>query len=251
MRAEWIDRMRQVYDARASIPFDGHTNAGEVERCVNAICMVAPELDVRVCDIGCGTGWHLRELARRGYSRLYGLDVSVESLAIATQRCANTCAMFICGDVSATCLREVFDVATVFNAALGSGCKEHDLAFLRGVSSLLADDGRLVMSYIPRELASRHVGEFEVAYCQSSTVRVSSSVRLASDLGVMEIRQKVGVNSLPIETLHLYTMPEMLSLMKEVGLDVVSADLNASEAGSLTGNDYLGWIVARKSRGQN
>ncbi len=251
MWSHWLDQVRTVYDARARIPFDGHTNAKEVDRCVGVVSRVAPALDSRVCDIGCGTGWHLKELAQRGYSRLYGLDVSLGSLEIAAQRCADTPAIFIWGDVGAAGLTAAFDVVTIFGAALGSGSRDYDLTFLRSAASLLANDGTLVLSYIPLELASRHVGTFDVAYCVSSAVTVSSDVKLRSDLGVLEIRQKIGETVLPTEELCLYSEKEMTLLMEQAGMVIAPSSLSTLQAERLECDDYLGWMIARRCGGQH
>jgi SAM-dependent methyltransferase len=244
---DWLSQTRRVYDARASIPFDGHTSAGEVKRCVDALCTVVPNRDARVCDVGCGTGWHLREMADRGFTRLCGIDLSAESIAQAAQRNAHTHALFVWGDVCSYPAQGHYDAVTVFNAVLGSGSQAYDTFFVRRASALLADRGSLVLSFIPQELAQRHAGTFDVTYSESSPARVKSSVDLSAQRSVLTIRQTLDDRALPSELLHLYTVREMASLISSAGLEVVlSGSDDALEPRTHNTDCYLGWIVARR-----
>ena len=100
-------------------------------------------------------------------------------------------------------------------------------------------------------MASRHVGTFDVAYCVSSAVTVSSDVKLRSDLGVLEIRQKIGETVLPTEELCLYSEKEMTLLMEQAGMVIAPSSLSTLQAERLECDDYLGWMIARRCGGQH
>ena len=69
----------------------------------------------RVLDLGCGTGRHAAELARRGYE-VVGVDRSAEMLRL-TQ--AGTCARFVQSDITTLQLGEKFDAVLIMFAVLG------------------------------------------------------------------------------------------------------------------------------------
>lgn len=241
-----VASLRALYDARASLPFDGHTNNDEVSQVVDLLCQFEPKLSVRICDIGCGGGWHLRELSRRGYSSLYGIDLSPKTLLAASRVCSNTSAIFFLQDISSSSRVEFFDVVTVFNATLGSGNEALDSSFVRGAASQLRPGGRFLLTYFPLELASAHVGQFSVAYGASKGTVVNSSVEFDSDKNELSISQRVGETALPSERLHLYSRSAMASLLADAGFVVERSSLTCEGPLATAG---IGWIAATKRHG--
>jgi SAM-dependent methyltransferase len=71
-------------------------------------------------DLGCGTGRHAVELARRGYE-VVGVDVSEEMLARARRRAADdhTHASFVLGDIQSIQLDRRFDAVVSMFAVVG------------------------------------------------------------------------------------------------------------------------------------
>lgn len=136
-------------------------------RLAKLVSRVAPDRRALVLDVGCGTGLLALELARRGYSRLEGLDVSAEMLEAAGARglfgplhaadltrplpmpdgtydivaCSGT---FTHGHIGSECLEELM---RVLKAGGVLACTVHrdvwtDLGFERAFASLEAQ-GRL------------------------------------------------------------------------------------------------------------
>ena len=232
-----------VYDVRALIPFDGHTNVTEVAQAVDLLCDLEPNRSTRVCDVGCGCGWHLRELHSRGYRCLYGIDLSANSLLVASRVCKNTSAILVHQDISATRQPNFFDVVTVFNATLGAGSRASDLAFVRGISAQLHAGGKLLLTYFPSELAFKHVGNFSVSYDEGSASVVDSVVEFKPRKGELCIRQRIGDTTLPTERLRLYSRSAMKSLLANAGF-VTSQPSSRLE--SQLESFGIDWIVGTK-----
>ncbi len=90
----------------------GDRNAESRRRNARGSREVGDESAIRILDIGCGTGRHSLELARRGY-RCTGIDQSPDMLAIARQAARNEKLeiSFVEGDAASTRLEETFDHA--------------------------------------------------------------------------------------------------------------------------------------------
>lgn len=246
MRLSQVASIRAIYDARASLPFDGHTNTEEVAQVVDLLCQFEPNRDARICDVGCGGGWHLREMSRRGYSCLYGIDLSPKSLLVASRVCTTTSAIFFLQDISASSQAEFFNVVTVFNATLGSGSESADLSFVRGAVRQLRPGGRFLLTYFPRDLVAAHVGHFSVAYGASKEVVINSHVKFDFHKNELCIHQHVGETALPAERLHLYSRSAMASLLSDAELVVEHSSLMSEDALASAG---IAWIAATKAHG--
>jgi hypothetical protein len=183
---------------------------------------------------------------RRGYSSLFGIELSSKTLLTACRVCGNTNAIFFLQDVSSCSKVENFDVVTVFNATLGSGSETLDMAFLRGVASQLRPGGRFLMTYFPRELATAHVGHFSVAYGASKEPLVISHVEFDSQKNELCIHQRLGEITLPSERLHLYSSSGMASLLAASGFVV---DRSAPMSEDLLATTGIGWLSATKAHG--
>ncbi len=100
----------------------------------------------RVLDVGCGTGTHAVELARRGH-RVTGVDRSDDMLDAARAKAAGT-VRFLHGDARSLDLGETFDVVTCLFAVLSYQLTADDaLAALRAFRRHLDPGGVLVCDY--------------------------------------------------------------------------------------------------------
>jgi 2-polyprenyl-3-methyl-5-hydroxy-6-metoxy-1,4-benzoquinol methylase len=79
-----LEQVLNIYNARASIPFDGSSCCEKIQQDVDILIRLFPQRNLRICDIGCGLGWHIGELAQCGYVDLTGIDISAESLRVAS-----------------------------------------------------------------------------------------------------------------------------------------------------------------------
>ncbi len=109
----------------------------------------------RILDVGCGTGRHSVELARRGYNAV-GIDQSEEMLGIARNAAGQAggaaSAEFVLGNAATTVLRTRFDAAIcVCEGAFsllssGDDPLDHHRGILRSIHAMLKPRGRLLLN---------------------------------------------------------------------------------------------------------
>lgn len=107
----------------------------------------------RILDVGCGTGRHSIELAKRGY-QVTGLDLSSGMLAVAKKKAAdaNADVEWIQGDATAFELPENYDAALcVCEGAFGligtnDDPEEHDLNILKCTAKALRSGGGFLLT---------------------------------------------------------------------------------------------------------
>lgn len=106
-----------------------------------------------ILDVGCGTGRHAVELARRGY-QVTGIDFSAGMLAVARQK-ASDCGVqveWIEGDVTTFHSAKLFDAAICMTEAAFAlltprqDPNQHDLAILRNVNTALKPGGQFLLN---------------------------------------------------------------------------------------------------------
>ncbi|MCS7146453.1 MAG: class I SAM-dependent methyltransferase [Nitrososphaerota archaeon] len=97
-------------------------------------------------DLGCGTGLHVRELAKRGYEAL-GIDISPQMVSVARRRARGVKnARFTVGDYYSYKPRKKFDAALCLNWSIPVKKEELD-RFFGNTSRLLRESGVLIIDY--------------------------------------------------------------------------------------------------------
>jgi 2-polyprenyl-3-methyl-5-hydroxy-6-metoxy-1,4-benzoquinol methylase len=117
----------------------------------------------RILDIGCGTGRHSVELAKRGF-KVTGVDISPQMLAEAEKAAAQAGVKinWINRDAAVFKSKEKFDAAICLCEGafglLGAGDDpiEHDLSILRNIHSSLKPKARLIMTLLNGLFKIRH-----------------------------------------------------------------------------------------------
>ncbi len=143
----------------------------------------------RILDIGCGTGRHLLELARRGYSNLVGIDLSPSMLARAREKAEqeNLAVDFIIMEACSIDYQEEFDaVLTICEGAFSLIEKdEMDFRILQNAARALKEKGQLIMTTPNALYALYHreeVGDFDFL-----TLRESFELEVRDDQGEKKV----------------------------------------------------------------
>ena len=143
MTEHWFEplaeHMGAAYDRYA------HTK-GTVQEVDHVVEVLGLQSGDHVLDVGCGTGRHAHELARRGIG-VHGIDISQRFVEIA-QSNAPDGATFERGDARMLGFHEEFDaVICLCQGAIGMMTADgEDAAVVAGMAAALRPDGRLALS---------------------------------------------------------------------------------------------------------
>ncbi|HVU03173.1 MAG TPA: DegT/DnrJ/EryC1/StrS family aminotransferase [Polyangiaceae bacterium] len=206
----------EAYDAL----YESKDYVADVDTLERCFARFRRERTRRVLDVGCGTGRHVAELARRGYS-VAGVDRSADMLAIARAR--NPGGDFRQGDLATLELGERFDAVVVLFAVLSyQTTKDGILESLRRVRDHLDVGGLLVAdvwfgaggSSAPTR--TRRTGERGAVRWTRTGTLTRDSLAQRVDLAYVLERTEGGATSIATETHSMhYFMPLELELLLE------------------------------------
>lgn len=182
---------------------------------------IAADKKVRILDIGCGTGRHALELARRGY-QVTGLDLSASQLARAREKAreAGVSPVFEQRDARAPHFQATFDLAITLCEG-GFSLMETDamnFAILANAVRALRPGGKLLFTCLNGLFPlARSVKDFVNAapggvqtrdtVFDLATLRMRSQVEFTDDAGVTRRLQTDERHYLPSElTWYLHTL---------------------------------------------
>lgn len=143
---EFYDDWASTYDAE--VTDNGYLTP---TRCAEALWQFLPEPDVRILDVGCGTGLSGEALTKRGFKNIDGIDPSAEMLAIAKRKGVYQTAIHMEGeemDIKAGS----YEVITCIGV-IGVGAAP--VSLLDTVMDLLPSGGKLVLSYNDKAIKER------------------------------------------------------------------------------------------------
>ena len=210
----------------------------------------------RILDIGCGTGRHAIELARRGY-HVTGFDLSEGQLRLAREKAARAgvAVEFQHRDAALPHFREEFDVAIMFCEGAFSLMEtdEKNYAILVHAASALRPGGKLLLTTLNALFPLFHsvkdflnANESDTAIGQLTfdlmTFRERAEVTFTDDAGQSHT---IATNE------RYYTPPEMRWLLQTAGfakVDIFGCRLGQfSREHVLTHDDFEMLVVAEKA----
>ena len=173
----------------------------------------------RILDVGCGTGRHSVELARRGF-KMTGVDISSQMLAEGekTAREAGVNVKWICGNATNIPTRENYDAAVCLCEGafglLGTGDDpiEHDLSILRSISAILKPEARLIITVLNGCHMIRQYSPEDVKDGKFDPTTLSESHTIEADT-------PEGKRNLPVRE-RGYVPTELIMLFRLAGFQV-------------------------------
>ena len=212
--------------------------------------------NLKILDVGCGTGRHSIELTKRGYS-VTGIDLSEAQLKRAKQKAAseNLEINFLQGDARDLPFKNEFDVAIMLCEG-GFPLMETDemnFAILQSVTQALTDNGKLIFTTLnglfplhhstQKFLSSKEEGQtqFQDHRFDLMTFRDHSIVEFEDDEGN---KKKIACNE------RFYVPSEITWLLKSLDyqtIDIFGAKLGQfSRTHELTTSDFEMLIISNK-----
>lgn len=188
-----------------------------------------------ILDLGCGTGDHALELARRGY-RVIGLDISREMIHIAnTKKNLNNVmnVEFRVHDIRNFNLGKKFDVVIALYGVISYLVTSEDIvSTLRNVRRHLVNDGLFIFDFWHLSGQIKHYKPFSIWKYEINENEIITKLELMSiDITkcVMKIAYEVHHLSqgIPIDSvfeeheLRLFTMPEITRYLDRADLKIL------------------------------
>ena len=248
---ELFSNYARKYDAESFV----QGTAGECD-------FIEAEIDAdksfRILDVGCGTGRHAIELARRGYA-VVGVDLSESQLARAREKAAaaGVAADFRRADARQLPFRAEFDLAIMLceGAFPLMDTDEMNFQILQGVGRALRPGGKLVQTTLNGLFPLFHsVKDFlakGAAEGNARTTECSFDLMTFRDRNVTVIEDDDGVKRKLACNERYYVPSEMTWLLKTAGfgnVEIFGAKLGAyRRADALTPDDFEMLVVSEKA----
>lgn len=211
---------------------------------------------MRILDIGCGTGRHAIELARRGY-RVTGFDLSEGQLRLAREKAAaaGVVVEFERRDATQPHFNQEFDAAIMFceGAFPLMETDEKNHAILRHAGAALRGGGKLLMTTLSALFPLFHsVKDFlDSAGSGTATGKLTFDLMTFRERAEMTFTDDAGQSQTIQTNERYYTPAEVRWLLQTAGfaqVDIFGCHLGQfSRQHALTPDDFEMLVVAEKS----
>lgn len=185
----------------------------------NIISLLHPPPSARILDLGCGKGRHCVLLNKKGFD-VTGLDLSPSSISFAEKHC-NDRLNFYQHDIRKPCRINYYDIALNLFTSFGYCKKESEnREVLRSAFKSLKSGGKFVLDFMnSKKVLSTLVGD-ETLNEEGIFFRLKRSAENGFIIKNIEV-EDAGKKSCYTEEVRAYTIPEIESLLRETGFNIL------------------------------
>jgi len=211
-----------IYDFRATLPVDISLYRPYLE-CDLALVRHFVSRTESLIDVGCGPGWLLEALLRDDYVQIYGIDISRNSIEATRLKCDSYrkgAVELYQTDVFDRPPIGPFDAATSFLSCVGSFGSGEDARFLNSIGHLIRKGGTLLLTALCLEGLDALVGTTQISSVTTGTT-IISDVTFERKTNSITITQHIRndndgslISTCPTESMRLYSLDELISLIK-------------------------------------
>lgn len=218
---------------------------------------IAADHSKRILDIGCGTGRHAIELAKRGYN-VTGFDLSESQLRHARKKAdeAGVTVELQCRDATKPHFSQEFDAAIMFCEGAFSLMEtdEKNYDILKHASASLRQGGKFILTTLNALFPLFHsVKDFYDAGGSTATNdKLTFDLMTFREYSMLTFNDDAGKSQTISTNVRYYTPTEMRWLIQTAGfakVDIFGAHLGQfSRQHTLTIDDFEMLVVAEKSK---